>query len=107
MKNQDPFFEQCDLMCKVIVHPIRMKIIQVIGDGELNVSEILEQLDISMSNLSNHLRELHRVGLLIREKRGNFIYYSLMEPQLIPALQRLKEVISSIASKVNKMRMNS
>jgi DNA-binding transcriptional ArsR family regulator len=105
MKNDTIFSQQFAVMCKVIVHPTRMRIFEILGEDEANVSEIQKQLHISMSNLSNHLRELHSVGILSREKRSNFIYYRLTEPKLVPALRKLKEVVNTIASKISNQRM--
>ena len=107
MLNEDPFYEQYASICKTIVSPARLKIIEVIGDKRLNVSEIQAKLDISMSNLSNHLSALHRVGVLDRVKKGNFIYYFLTEAELLDALRKMRVVIHRIASTRNKMIMES
>lgn len=107
MPTKDPFYEQYASMCKTIVNPIRLKIIDVIGDKQLNVSEIKERLDISMSNLSNHLGALHRAGVINRVKKGSFIYYSLSEKELLDALAKLRAAIASMATRQNKMMMES
>lgn len=104
---QDPFYEEYALYCKTIVNPVRLKIIEVIGDQKLNVTEIQEKIDISMSNLSNHLTALHRVGVLNRNKKGNFIYYSLTETELLEALKKMRSVITAIASKRNQTMLES
>lgn len=104
---QDPFYEEYALICKTIVNPVRLKIIEVIGDQQRNVSEIQEQIDISMSNLSNHLSALHRVGVLSRSKRGNFIYYRLTDLDLLEALKRMRMVIGGIVKSRNKMMLES
>ena len=101
MITDDMYYDQYALMCKTIVNPIRLKIINIIGDKKKNVSEIQKKLDISMSNLSNHLSALHRVGVLSREKKGNFIYYYLTEKSLLDVLKRMKQVIGSISSRRN------
>ena len=75
MIKEDSFYEQYASMCKTIVNPVRLKVIEIIGDKRMNVSEIQRIMDISMSNLSNHLSALYRVGILSREKKGNYIYY--------------------------------
>ncbi|MCK5058760.1 MAG: helix-turn-helix transcriptional regulator, partial [Candidatus Aminicenantes bacterium] len=68
MLNGDFFYEQYALVCKAIVNPVRLKIIEVISDRKMNVSQIREKMNISMSNLSNHLSALHLMGVLGREK---------------------------------------
>lgn len=103
MEDKDKiFYENYGTICKTIVNPVRLRIIQTIGEGKLNVSEIQKPLGISMSNLSNHLNALHRVGVLKREKQGNFIYYSLTEKSLLLVLENMRKVILSIAEKRNR-----
>lgn len=101
MNKENLFYDQYALMCKTIVNPVRLKIINVIGKDKMNVSEIQKELDISMSNLSNHLSALHRVGILSREKSGNYIYYYLTDKELLEVLKKMKRVIGSISSKRN------
>ena len=107
MLSEDPFYEEYALICKAIVSPVRLKIIETIGVEKPNVSEIQAKLHISMSNLSNHLSALHRIGVIGREKKGNFIYYYLMETDLLEVLEKMKAVIRSIASKKNKIMIES
>lgn len=107
MITGDPFYEQYAQMCKTIVNPIRLKIIEIIGYQQMNVSEIQSNLNIPMSNLSNHLNALFQVGVVNRMKKGSFIYYSLTEPALLAALEEMRSAIASIASKKNKMMMES
>ena len=107
MLIEDPFYEEYAMLCKAIVSPIRLKIIETIGTGKPNVSEIQSKLHISMSNLSNHLSALHRIGVIGREKKGNFIFYFFMEPGLLEVLEKMKAVIRSIASKKNKIMLES
>lgn len=101
MIKEDSFYEQYASMCKTIVNPVRLKVIEIIGDKKMNVSEIQKTMDISMSNLSNHLSALYRVGVLSREKQGNYIYYFLTEHTLMEVLQKMREVVRSITSKRN------
>lgn len=101
MEINDKFYDQYALICKTIVNPVRLKIINVIGEKKINVSEIREAVGISMSNLSNHLSALHRVGILSREKKGNYIYYYLTELSLLEVLDKMKQVIQSVSAERN------
>jgi DNA-binding transcriptional ArsR family regulator len=104
---KDPFYQEYALICKTIVNPTRLKIIEILGDQKMNVSEIQAQLNISMSNLSNHLTALHRIGVVGREKKGNFIYYYLAEPLLLEVMKTMRTVVHSIASRRNRMMIDS
>jgi DNA-binding transcriptional ArsR family regulator len=95
--NKD-FLEMYVLMCRTISKPDRLKIIHAIGQKKVNVSTLQKELNISMSNLSNHLNDLYRTGILRKEKQGNFVYYSLAEPKLIKGITNMQEIFKSIIS---------
>ncbi len=104
MLKNEVFYEQYSLMCRTITNPVRLKIIELIGTGKKSVGELQESLGVSMSNLSNHLGALYKLGILSREKKGNFVYYSLTEPQLLDVLKMMRKVIESIMKKRNECR---
>lgn len=105
--KKDSYYEQYALICKSIINPIRLQIIDVINNQKLNVTQIQEELDISMSNLSNHLNALYRIGVLNREKKGNFIYYSLTNLELLEVMEKMKSVFCSILSQRNQIILES
>jgi len=51
----------------------------ILRDGEYCVFEMMEHLDLSQSLISHHLKDLKDAGVVVREKRGLRIYYSLTE----------------------------
>ncbi|HLP45228.1 MAG TPA: metalloregulator ArsR/SmtB family transcription factor [Candidatus Kapabacteria bacterium] len=105
---EEQFYEEYASMCKTIINPIRLQIIEIIGNGKLNVSEIQGRMNnISLSNLSNHLGALYRAGVLTREKKGNFIYYYLTESELLEILKKMRNIIGSIVAKRNKMMLEN
>ena len=101
------FLEMYVLMCRTITKPDRLKIIEAIGENKLNVTALQKQLNISMSNLSNHLNDLYRAGILAREKQGNFVFYYLVEPKLIDAVVQMQEIFKSISSRRDSTRFNT
>ena len=97
--HDDSFYEQYALICKTIVNPVRMQVIEIIQDKTMNVSEILAHMDVSMSNLSNHLSALYRVGVLKRTKKGSYIYYSLADPGVLLALRQMRKSVGVITAR--------
>ena len=71
---------------KVVGHPLRLQIIQVLGDDkERSVQEIISRLgkETEQSLLSHHLQKLKDKRLLVSRRSGSFVYYSLKEKNLI------------------------
>jgi len=99
MNISDQFLEMHVLMCRAISKPVRLKLLHLIGKKKINVSDLQKELDIPLSNLSNHLNDLYRSGILGKEKHGNFVFYYLMEPKLLDALVKLQETFKSMLVK--------
>ncbi len=57
----------------------RLKIIEVLTDGELCVGTIAQILDMSQSSISHQLRLLKRNRLVKSRKDGKWVYYSLCD----------------------------
>ncbi len=99
MQVNDDFLEFYVLMCSSISKPARLKIIATIGEGKKNVSELQKELDITMSNLSNHLNGLYRAGIVGKEKQGNYVYYYLNEPDLLKGIAKMQDLFKTISTK--------
>ncbi len=57
--------------------PTRLRIISVLLDGEMNVGEIADQLQMSESAMSHQLRGLRHMRLVRSRKNGRQVYYAL------------------------------
>ncbi|NDK08802.1 autorepressor SdpR family transcription factor [Candidatus Gracilibacteria bacterium] len=62
---------------KALGDPNRRKILEILKEGDLSVNEILKHFSITQASLSHHLDILKRSNLVIDDKRGQFVYYSL------------------------------
>ena len=64
---------------RVLSEPIRLRLINLLRDGEMSVTELTTQLATSQPNVSKHLKILSDSGVLRREQRGNAVYYSIAD----------------------------
>lgn len=64
----------------------RLKILFAIGKDRKSVSEIMARTSLPQTLVSFHLRPLRESGILLAERKGPFIYYSLSEPTLMDLL---------------------
>lgn len=81
---------------KVLGDESRLRILQVLGDGERSVSEILERTGLPQTLTSFHLRILREAGVLATERRGPFIYYRLADPSLPNLLEACAKYAGSL-----------
>lgn len=64
---------------RILSEPIRLRILQALQGGELTVTELTREIDISQPNASKHLRILQDAGVLRRDQRGNSVYYAIAD----------------------------
>jgi len=79
---------------KALAHPIRLRIVEKLAEGEQCVCCILEMFEIEMSTLSRHLSVLKNAGILIDEKRGKNVYYRLKYPCILNVCDCLEKSCS-------------
>jgi DNA-binding transcriptional ArsR family regulator len=64
---------------KIVTEPNRLKLLCILQKGERCVCEIMEQINLSQSLISHHLKDLKNIGIIQDEKRGLYVYYSLTD----------------------------
>ncbi|GAB3771192.1 ArsR family transcriptional regulator [Nocardioides ginsengisegetis] len=67
-------------LVKAIADPVRLRLLSIVAShegGEACVCDLNDAFDLSQPTISHHLKVLHEVGLLDREKRGVWVYYRL------------------------------
>jgi ArsR family transcriptional regulator, arsenate/arsenite/antimonite-responsive transcriptional repressor len=62
---------------KALGDPTRRKILDLLKERDLTAGDIAEQFEMSKPSISNHLKILKTAGLVIDEKKGQYIIYSL------------------------------
>jgi len=74
--------EQAAECLKLIAHPHRLRMIQMLLRGRYTVGELAAACEIASHMASEHLRLMQRSGLLRAEKEGRKAYYQVAEPHL-------------------------
>ena len=92
-REQD--IQQAAQAIKSMAHPLRLKILCLLGDQEVSVQDIVEQVDTSQSNISQHLAILRDEGVLATRKEANFVYYRINDPRTLKLVGLMREVFCS------------
>jgi DNA-binding transcriptional ArsR family regulator len=67
---------------QVLAEPTRLKILNLLRDQPRHVSELAELSGFSAANVSRHLTQLAQQGLVVRETRGQNVYYQVADPSI-------------------------
>ena len=62
---------------KALNDPTRRKILEMLRQGDLTAGEIAAEFDMSKPSISHHLDLLKQADLVIAQKKGQFVFYSL------------------------------
>lgn len=73
-------------VAKGLAHPARLRILAMLGSGELCVCQLTAVLDLAPSTVSQHLSVLARGGLVTERKDGKWVFYRLRRDQAADAL---------------------
>lgn len=64
---------------RALSEPTRLHILSLLRQGERNVGELAALCDYTSANISRHLAVLNKHGLVVREARGNSVYYRMAD----------------------------
>jgi len=65
------------VILKACAEDTRLRILNLLNDGELTVKKICQTLGISQSVISKHLSRLRLLSMVTDERQGNLVYYRL------------------------------
>lgn len=94
--DQQEHIEIAARALKAISHPLRLKILCVVGDQEVCVQDIVDAVGTSQSNISQHLAILRDKGVLTTRKDANRVYYRVADQRTLQLIVMMREVFCGI-----------
>lgn len=83
---------------KTLGHPLRIRVLELLSEREHSVGELLREVQIEPSNLSQQLGVLRRAGLVTTRKDGSTVYYSLVNDQIAELMAVARSILTSVLS---------
>lgn len=80
---------------KALGHPARVRILEVLGEGEHSVSELQPKVGIESSHLSQQLGVLRKAGVVVSRKEGSSVIYSVKDPLVTELLAVAKRLLQA------------
>lgn len=98
---------------KMLGEPYRLRLLQVLEEGEKTVGDLVVALDGNQPNISKHLQMLHDAGLVSRRREGTSIYYAIADPMVTKlcelvcrsASERAREEYDDLRAPVRRRRV--
>src|ERR1039458_6164954 len=80
---------------KALAHPLRIRILDSLREGEMGVNELCSRLKVEQSNLSQQLAVLRGRSLVVGRKEGNNVYYSAQDREIFRLLDVAKSIFNN------------
>ena len=92
-----PHIDELNLLhahvCSALGDPTRLQLLYALHDGPQRVTDLAESLDSPQSTVSRHLAVLRQRALVISERDGMSVNYSLADPRIIDVLDTMRLVL--------------
>jgi DNA-binding transcriptional ArsR family regulator len=89
----DPVYRLKAELFRTLGHPARIRLLELLGDGERAVGELQEALELDSSGVSQHLAVLRRQGLLDTRKVGTTVRCRVKDPRALTLLAIARELL--------------
>ncbi|WP_371878727.1 ArsR/SmtB family transcription factor [Conexibacter sp. DBS9H8] len=96
--RSDPVYVAKAQLFRVLGHPVRVRILELLVDGERSVGDLQVRLDLDSSGTSQHLAALRQLGILESRREGTSTYYRLKDPRVSQLLAVAKQILASVLS---------
>lgn len=80
---------------KTLAHPARIRVLELLRDGEKSVAELIPEVGLEPSHLSQQLGVLRRAHIVLSRKAGATVLYSVADPMIFELLEVAKKILTS------------
>ena len=91
-----PLYEAKAELFKTLGHPVRIRVLELLQDGPRPVSELLADIQVESSNLSQQLAVLRRAGFVSSSRAGSAVVYTLATPDVAQLLVSGRRILAAM-----------
>ena len=96
--RSDPVYVLKAQLFRVLGHPVRIRILELLTDGERTVGDLQAALSLDSSGTSQHLAALRQQGVLESRRAGTSVYYRIRDPRVSQLMAVAKQILTSALS---------
>ncbi len=93
---------EADLL-KVLGHPARLQIVEILAREDTCVCELMPQVGLEQSNLSQHLKLLRKHGVVTARREGTRVVYQLTNRSLVKLISAASEAVQEHLDRISAM----
>jgi DNA-binding transcriptional ArsR family regulator len=93
--RSDPVYVVKAQLFRVLGHPVRIRMLELLIDGERTVGQLQAELDLDSSGTSQHLAALRQQGILDSRRAGTSVYYRIRDARVSQLLAVARQILTS------------
>ena len=78
---------------KALGHPVRIRVLELLSEGERPVAELLAEIEVEQAHLSQQLGILRRAGLVTAHRESSRVVYSLADERIAELLGVSRQIL--------------
>ncbi|KLO21002.1 transcriptional regulator [Marinitoga sp. 1197] len=92
---------------KALSHPTRLRILKLLNEKKCNVIDISEELSLTQSSVSQHLKILENSGIIKKEKEGNVVFCEIKYKSIFKLFDDAKKILYEELNAAHNIIKNS
>jgi ArsR family transcriptional regulator len=100
---QVPLYQAKAEFFRMLGHPVRIRVLELLQHGPVPVRELLNELEIEPSNLSQQLAVLRRSGIVISIRDGSTVSYALAGGDVAELLRAARRILTELLAGQNEL----
>lgn len=91
-----PLYENKAEFFRTLGHPVRIRVLELLGDGPKAVRDLLADVEIEPSSLSQQLAVLRRAGIVVSFREGAAVMYALSGPDVAEVMAAARRFLTAM-----------
>lgn len=93
---QVPLYQAKAEFFRMLGHPVRIRVLELLGDGPRPVRDLLTETGVEASNLSQQLAVLRRAGIVVSTRDGANVVYTLAGPDVADLMRAARRILTEM-----------
>ena len=99
-----PLYQAKAELFRTLGHPARIRILELLSERDHPVHELLDEIEIEPSSLSQQLAVLRRASMVVSRREGGQVVYSVSVPQVRELLLTARTLLSGILATQDQLK---
>ncbi|MFI7120914.1 ArsR/SmtB family transcription factor [Amycolatopsis sp. NPDC049868] len=98
-----PLYQAKAEFFRMLGHPVRIRVLELLAEGPKAVRELLAEIEVEASNLSQQLAVLRRSGIVTSTREGSTVVYALAGGDVVELLRAARRILTELLTDQNAL----